>query len=52
MVVQWWGVAPFALLLACIAFLPLIPATAAAWERHRTKLGVVTHDVGDARLEA
>ena len=40
MTVEWWSIIPFALLLACIALLPLIPATEAAWERNSVKLGV------------
>lgn len=38
--VPWWGLLPFAVLLACIAVLPLIPATAHAWDRNRVKLAV------------
>ncbi|BDA65320.1 sodium:proton antiporter [Actinomyces capricornis] len=37
---QWWSVLPFAAMLACIAVLPLIPATAHHWERRPTQLGV------------
>lgn len=38
--IPWWGLLPFVALLACIAVLPLVPATAHAWERNRVKLGV------------
>ncbi|RBP61908.1 UIT6 family transporter [Brevibacterium sanguinis] len=38
MTVDWWAVLPFALLLAGIAVLPLIPATARLWERNSVKL--------------
>lgn len=38
MVVEWWSVLPFAFLLACIAVLPLLPATEHAWERNSVKL--------------
>lgn len=38
MVVAWWSVLPFALLLACIAVLPLLPSTERAWERNSVKL--------------
>ena len=40
MQVQWWSIIPFVTLLACIAVLPLVPATAHAWERNRLKLTV------------
>ncbi len=40
MVVQWWSIVPFVVLLVCIAVLPLIPATAHAWERNWVKLAV------------
>lgn len=40
MVVHWWSIIPFAALLVCIAVLPLIPATAHAWERNGVKLAV------------
>ena len=35
---EWWSVLPFAGMLACIAVLPLIPATAHWWERHSSQL--------------
>ncbi|WP_342372372.1 sodium:proton antiporter [Propioniciclava soli] len=40
MVVEWWSIIPFALLLAAIAILPLVPATEHVWERNTTKLTV------------
>ena len=40
MTVAWWSVIPFAVLLLSIAILPLVPATAHAWEHNRTKLAV------------
>lgn len=40
MFVEWWSVIPFAVLLLCIAVLPLIPATEHAWERNSVKLAV------------
>lgn len=40
MVVEWWSIIPFALLLAAIAILPLVPATEHVWERNTTKLAV------------
>ena len=40
MTLQWWSALPFAVLLLCIAVLPLIPATAHAWENNRVKLAV------------
>lgn len=40
MTVEWWSIIPFALLLACIAVLPLIPATEHMWEKNTTKLAV------------
>jgi Na+/H+ antiporter NhaD/arsenite permease-like protein len=38
--VEWWSIAPFVLLLACIAVLPLVRATERAWERNLVKLAV------------
>ena len=38
--VTWWSIIPFALLLASIAILPLLPATEHLWERNAVKLGV------------
>jgi Na+/H+ antiporter NhaD/arsenite permease-like protein len=38
MVVAWWSIIPFMLLLACIAVLPLIPATEKIWDRNLVKL--------------
>lgn len=38
MVIQWWGVLPFALLLVCIAVVPLVPAAGRLWDRHVTKV--------------
>ena len=35
---EWWTVLPFAGMLACIAVLPLIPATAHWWEKHSSQL--------------
>ena len=35
---EWWSVLPFAGMLACIAVLPLIPATAHWWEKHTSQL--------------
>ncbi|GAA1842404.1 hypothetical protein [Brevibacterium marinum] len=40
MAVAWWSILPFALLLACIAVLPLIPATEKIWDRNLVKLVV------------
>lgn len=40
MVVAWWTILPFVLLLACIAVLPLIPATERIWESNLVKLSV------------
>ena len=37
---EWWSVLPFAGMLACIAVLPLIPATAHWWEKHSSQLTV------------
>lgn len=36
--VSWWGVIPFAMLLACIAILPLLPATRRLWHRQSFQL--------------
>ncbi|HJE50797.1 MAG TPA: sodium:proton antiporter, partial [Tessaracoccus flavescens] len=36
--VPWYSILPFAVMLACIAVLPLIPKTAHLWERHSTQL--------------
>lgn len=33
MEIPWWSIFPFVVMLACIAVLPLIPATAHLWER-------------------
>lgn len=38
MTVAWWSMIPFVSLLACIAVLPLIPATEKIWESNRVKL--------------
>lgn len=38
MSVEWWSIIPFVTLLLSIAVLPLIPATAHAWERNSVKL--------------
>lgn len=38
MQVEWWGVAPFALMLGCIAIAPLVGSVSALWERHRVQL--------------
>lgn len=40
MQLQWWSVLPFATMLASIAVLPLVPATAHLWERRSTQLGI------------
>ena len=40
MTVEWWSIIPFALLLLCIAVLPLVSATERAWERNSVKLAV------------
>ncbi|WP_350268986.1 sodium:proton antiporter [Brevibacterium sp. CBA3109] len=40
MAVAWWSILPFVLLLACIAVLPLIPATEKIWDRNLVKLTV------------
>ena len=40
MQVEWWSIIPFVFLLLSIAILPLVPATAHAWERNSTKLAV------------
>lgn len=37
---QWWSTLPFATMLASIAVLPLVPATAHWWERRGSQLGV------------
>lgn len=37
-IVPWWGIIPFAVMLLCIAVLPLIPATAHRWEDWRFQL--------------
>ncbi|WP_172120755.1 sodium:proton antiporter [Actinomyces faecalis] len=37
---QWWSVLPFAAMLACIAVLPLVPATSHWWERRSSQLGI------------
>lgn len=36
----WWTVIPFVVMLLCIAFLPLIPATEHWWDENRSKLVV------------
>ena len=40
MQLQWWSVLPFAAMLAGIAVLPLVPATAHWWERRSSQLAV------------
>lgn len=40
MQLQWWSVLPFATMLASIAVLPLVPATAHLWEKRSTQLGI------------
>ena len=40
MQLQWWSVLPFATMLASIAVLPLVPATAHWWERRSSQLAV------------
>lgn len=40
MTYQWWSIIPFALMLACIALLPIIPATSHWWERNSSQLVV------------
>lgn len=40
MELQWWSVLPFATMLACIAVLPLVPATTHWWEKHSSQLTV------------
>ena len=40
MQVQWWGVIPFAVMLATIAVAPLVPAVRELWERQRVQLQV------------
>lgn len=40
MTFQWWSVIPFVLMLAGIAVLPLIPATAHYWEKRAVQLAV------------
>lgn len=37
---QWWSVLPFAMMLACIAVLPLVPATAHWWEKRSSQLAI------------
>ena len=37
---QWWSVLPFATMLACIAVLPLVPATTLWWERRTSQFAV------------
>ncbi len=39
-VIPWYGIIPFAVMLLCIAVLPLIPATAHRWEDWRFQLGI------------
>lgn len=39
-VVPWWGIVPFAVMLLCIAVMPLIPATARHWENWKFQLGI------------
>lgn len=38
MVFEWWSVIPFVIMLAGIAVLPLVPATAHLWERRSVQL--------------
>ncbi|MGF3057084.1 sodium:proton antiporter [Microbacterium sp. YY-01] len=40
MAVEWWSIIPFAILLLCIAVLPLVPAAENLWERNSVKLAV------------
>ena len=40
MVLHWWSVLPFAAMLASIAVLPLVPATAHWWERRSSQMTV------------
>ncbi|AMD88150.1 sodium:proton antiporter [Actinomyces radicidentis] len=40
MQLQWWSILPFAAMLACIAVLPLVPATAEWWEKRSSQLTV------------
>ncbi|QQM66686.1 sodium:proton antiporter [Actinomyces weissii] len=37
---QWWSTLPFAVMLASIAVLPLLPATAHWWEKRSSQLGL------------
>ena len=37
---QWWSVLPFAMMLASIAVLPLVPATTHWWERRSSQLTI------------
>ena len=37
---EWWSVLPFATMLACIAILPLIPATSHWWDRRTSQLSL------------
>ncbi|MDN5796354.1 MAG: sodium:proton antiporter [Intrasporangium sp.] len=36
--VEWWGMAPFAVMLGCIAVAPLVGAVSELWERQRVQL--------------
>ncbi|WP_115727004.1 sodium:proton antiporter [Actinomyces culturomici] len=38
MTFQWWSLLPFAAMLACIALLPIIPATEHWWEKRSSQL--------------
>lgn len=40
MQLQWWSILPFAAMLAAIAVLPLVPATAEWWEKRSSQLTV------------
>ena len=40
MQLQWWSVLPFAMMLASIAVLPLVPATTHWWEKRSSQLTV------------
>ncbi len=40
MTFPWWSVAPFVIMLACVALGPVIPGVARAWEHNGVKLAV------------